>query len=98
VRVHYPSLAIFKGLEPFMVRLNQFCFSSGEAIHAEGGEGDVYPSAEPPDKVGVRRTETRRAGHVWLNSGGLWLDRIPDTAFAKSLDLEPNLLRQNGSI
>lgn len=51
-------------------------------------------SGKPSDKVGGCRTETRRAGLVWPNSGGLWLDRMPDTAFAKSLDLEPNRLRQ----
>jgi len=78
--------------------IESFCFSSGETIHAEGGAARCGTSGKPADKAGVRRTETRRAGPVWPNSSGLWLDRMPDTAFAKSLDLEPNRLRQNASI
>ena len=81
-----------------MARLNQFCFSSGETIRAEGDEGDVVHRPKAPDKAGVRQAETRRAGQVWPNSCGLRLDRTVGTLFAKSLDLEPNLLRQNGSI
>ncbi|WP_011580655.1 MULTISPECIES: hypothetical protein [Chelativorans] len=81
-----------------MARLNQFCFSSGAAIHEEDGAARCGTSGKPADKVGARRPETQRAAPVWPNSSGLWLDRMPDTAFAKSLDLEPNQLRQNGSI
>ncbi len=50
-----------------MARLNQFCFSSGETIRAEGGEGDVVHRPKAPDKADVRQTETRRAGPVWFN-------------------------------
>ena len=81
-----------------MVGLKPFCFSSGETIHAEGGAShDAGTSGKPPDKVGGGQMETRRAGPVWPNSDGLWLDRMHDTAFAKFLDLEPNRLRQNAS-
>ena len=31
-------------LERDSIILNQFCFSDGETIHAEGGEVDVFPS------------------------------------------------------
>jgi len=48
-----------------------------------------------PDKAGVRRTVTRRAGPIWSNAVALCLDRAVSTAFAKPLGLEPNSLRQN---
>ena len=50
-----------------MARLNQFCFSSGVTIRAEGDEGDVVHRPKAPDKAGVRQAETRRAGQVWPN-------------------------------
>ena len=57
-------------LEPFTARLNQFCFSSGETIRAEGDEGDVVHRPKAPDKAGVRQAETRRAKPApaeWFN-------------------------------
>ncbi|WP_339765785.1 hypothetical protein [uncultured Hoeflea sp.] len=73
-----------------MARWKQFCFSPDETIHAEGGEDDVEHRPTAPDKVGVRQSETRRAGPVWPNSGGFRLARTPGATFADPLDLEPN--------
>jgi hypothetical protein len=78
--------------------LDQFCFSDGEAIHAEGREGRCGASAERPDKVGVRRPETRRAGLVWAKSFGLRLGRTTSATLAKPLDLVPNHHPQNDPI
>jgi hypothetical protein len=79
-------------------RIESFCFSGGEAIHAKGREGRTGGTAKRADKVDARRPETRRAGLVWAKSFGLRLDRATSTVFAESLDLDPNHRRQNGSI
>ncbi|MDQ6435545.1 hypothetical protein RB623_15920 [Mesorhizobium sp. LHD-90] len=78
-------------------QVDSFCFSFGEAIHKEGREGRCGSSAERPDEVGARQTETRRAGPVWVKSVGLRLVRAASPACDKALDLGPNHRRQNGS-
>jgi hypothetical protein len=47
--------------------LDQFCFSGGAAIHAEGREGRSGTTAERADKVGVRRPETLPVGLLFAN-------------------------------
>jgi hypothetical protein len=56
---------------------------------------DGVPSAKRPDKVGVRRTETQRAGRICVKSFGLRLGRTTGTTVAEPLDLAANSLRQN---
>ena len=51
-----------EGLERRAHILVHFCLSFGEAIHAKDREGQCGSSAERSDKVGVRQTQTRRAG------------------------------------
>ena len=72
-----------------MVGLEQFCFSCGEANHAEGAKGDVVYRPQAPDKVGDRRTETQRAGQIGSKSGELRLDRTPSTPSPNLLALNP---------
>jgi hypothetical protein len=50
---------------PFLGQIESFCFSGGEAIHAEGREGRTGGTAERPDKVGARRPETLPVGCLW---------------------------------
>jgi hypothetical protein len=91
----YPWLA--RRLERRALIWDRFCFSSGEAIRQEGRAGRCGASAKRHDEPGVRRTETRK-GRARLPQF-LRLSSRPyaGTAFAESLDLEPNRLRQNGS-
>jgi len=70
-----------------MARFDQFCFSSGEANRAEGGEGDVIHRPRPADKAGGRRTKTRRAEPVRSNSIGLRLASIDIPASPNPLTL-----------
>ncbi|MHC1549228.1 hypothetical protein [Phyllobacterium sp. K27] len=62
-------------LEPFPAILAVFCFSTGETIHAEGGEVDVVHRTKPPDKVVGRQSETRRDGSCCANPGAKPLAR-----------------------
>jgi len=69
------------------MRLKQFCFRAGEAIHKEKRAVRSGATDKRFDAVGVRQPETRRAGPVWHNSCGLRLGRIPIRPSPKPLIL-----------
>ncbi|MAS07505.1 MAG: hypothetical protein CL534_22815 [Ahrensia sp.] len=73
---HNSRPAAVKGVEPVMVGLKQFCFATGEANREETCAARSGTTGKRADAAGVRRTKTRRAGHVRPNPRGLRLGRI----------------------
>ncbi len=67
-------------------------------ICAEGRAVHSVAMDKRSDKAGGRQTQTRRAGPVWFNARGSYLDRAASTLFVSFLDLEPNWLRQKAPI
>jgi hypothetical protein len=76
-------------------RFDQFCFSGGKAIRQKGREARTTSTGNGPTPRASAARKPEGPGEFASNPSGFASAVLDCTAFAESLDLAANFLRQN---